>query len=74
MRRKAEAAVGLLATTSDGKSAAENLIEHCKKKWEAEPVKKKLLERAIKAAINAAINAKALEEHVEETPLVGDSE
>ena len=66
MRRKAEAAVGLLATTSDGESAALNLVDHFKKKWEAEPVKKKLLENAIKNAIKA----KALEE----TPLVGDSE
>ena len=62
MRRKAEAAVGLLATTSDGESAALNLVDH----FQAEPIKEKLLKNAIKNAIKA----KALEEA---TP-VGDSE
>jgi len=62
VRRKAEAAVGLLATTNDGESAALNLVDH----FQAEPIKEKLLKNAIKNAIKA----KALEEA---TP-VGDSE
>ena len=52
MRRKAEAAVGLLATTSDGESAAHGLVDLM-------PKKKELLETAI---AQAKAEAEALKE------------